>query len=331
MIFLAALKNSSDQESRQNQAFALKLTSAKLEQEHQNRMSEMQSSVAGQESEASFKLGLSSVPADQFNKIAKYATDSAQALRDRKPFPQIDASDVSHPAAQQMLERVQGQLAHASAAMLPVSLHPINTNGHSIMNIYDKGGNLVSTQDNGLNPEGMAAVQKAETAYGTYSAGLRNARSKLNSFLTAKSAGMLPEQVAKLTIDSYLQDNPDVKTYFDQLPLMALKGELDLTHSARAVAALGKSAADAYPGKGNTIGVAMDKLDSLDKVGRDGLDTAYHVYGVDPKQQHYPNYNLQEELKQQKDAGAKGQQDGQNQSRLQRLQSAYQASQQTGK
>lgn len=316
----------SEQESH---AFALKLQSAKLEQEHENRLSEAAAGTQSEKDLATFKEGLSSVPGSQFSKIGKYANDSAQALRDRKPFPQLDASDITHPAAQQMLERVQGQLAHASAAMLPVSIHPINANGHSITNVYDKGGNLISQNDNGLNTEGAAAVNKAEAAYGTYTANLANAKSKLNSFISANSAGKLPGQIASITLEKFMQSNPEVKTYFDQLPLMSLKGEVDLTHSARAVSALGKSAAEAYPQSTDTVAVAQDKLNSLTQVGRDGLDSTYQAYGVDPKQQHFPNLNLQEQLKQQKAAGGQDAAGKDNASRAERIRAALMAAHQS--
>lgn len=338
--FLAGVGQASEEASdqigaqitKQNQnAFELKLMNAKLEAEHSNRMAELSAGTASEEALASYKEGLSSVPGPQFNKIAKYLSDSAQALRDRKPFPQLDASDITHPAAQQMLERGQGMLAHASASMIPVSIHPINANGHSITNVYDKGGNLLSSNDNGLNAEGAAAVNKAEAAYGTYTANLANAKSKLNTFITAESVGKLPGQVANITLDKFMQSNPEVKTYFDQLPLMSLKGEVDLTHSARAVAALGKSAQEAYPQSTDTIAVAQDKLNSLTQVGRDGLDSTYQSYGVDPKQQHFPNLALQDELRQGKDKTNGDTKAKENMSRAERIRAALSAQASAGK
>ncbi len=226
-----------------------------------------------------------------------------------------------------MLERGQTQLAHASAAMIPVSIHPINANGHSMTNVYDKGGNLISSHDNGLNVEGSSAVQKAEAAYGTYNAQLVGVKSKINSFITANSAGKLPGQIAGITLEKFMQDNPDVKTYFDQLPLMSLKGEVDLTHSARAVQALGQSANKAYPQATDTIAVAQEKLNNLTAVGRDGMDATYQAYGVDPKQQHYPNLHLQDELREKAAAALKDKKQASNMSRAERIKAALAAQQ----
>lgn len=157
----------------------------------------------------------------------------------------------------------------------------------TLIPVNRKTGQVGQGQTIGLTGSASHAIASAGAAYGTMHNTLENVRSRMSQFLGAQDATQLPAQVLGLKLNQVLQNNPEAKAYFDDLPALSLRIDKELTGSSRNASNIVEGTQHGLPQMTDTVATAMKKLDNYDMLGKAAANATYDAYSVPQEQRNF--------------------------------------------